>query len=99
MMNATGRLTHEQAVALLEVVAHLVDTAADTPQTPPGPSRMTALVAAMQSVGVDPAVIHAYEQTGILVGDGDEDLWSPDELRRWQAAVSAYDGNPAPARA
>jgi hypothetical protein len=60
---------------------------------------MAALVAAMASVGVDPAVIHAYEETGILVGDGDEDLWSPDELRRWHVAVSAYRDNRAPARA
>ena len=96
----SGRLTHEQAVALLEAVATIMGTEGveeDAPDGPVMPSRMQALVAAMEAVGVDAAVIHAYEQTGILVGEGDEDLWSADDLRRWEAAVAEYGDRPSPA--
>jgi hypothetical protein len=41
----------------------------------------------MEEVGIDPAVIHAYRCTGVLVSEGNEDLWSVRDLERWQAAV------------
>ena len=90
---SAGRLTHDQAVA------HLVESAASSVDPPPPtPSRMAALVAAMEAVGLDEAIIHAYRQTGILVGQGDDDLWSADDLRRWEAALAEY-RRPPPASA
>jgi hypothetical protein len=100
-VSPTGRLTHEQAVALLEILAHLVDSdwvEGDILYGSLGPSRMPAVVTAMEAVGVEAAVIHAYEQTGILVGEGNEDLWSAGDLRRWEAAVTGYRNGTAPAQ-
>jgi hypothetical protein len=92
---SAGRLTHDQAVPLLDVVAHLVvSTASSVDPPPPTPSRMAALVTAMEAVGIDEAVIHAYRQTGILVGEGDDDLWSGDDLRRWEASLTGYRRRP-----
>jgi hypothetical protein len=44
----------------------------------------------MEAVGIDPAVIHAYRCTGVLVSEGNEDLWSAGDLERWEAAVRGY---------
>jgi hypothetical protein len=49
-----------------------------------------AIVAAMEVVGVSPAVIHAYRRTGLLVTEQNVGACSPDELRRWQAALEEY---------
>jgi hypothetical protein len=84
----SGHLTHDQALALLEAAARVLDgveMASDLPHLTP--SRLPAPVSAMEEVGIDPAVIHAYRCTGVLVSEGNEDLWSVRDLERWQAAV------------
>jgi hypothetical protein len=48
------------------------------------------LVAAMKRAGLDPAFIHAFEQTGLLVSTDNEHLIPEAELARWHAAVAAY---------
>lgn len=95
------RLTHHEAVSLVEGLTQLVDAAAteaEVNHTYLTPSRRPMLVIAMRAVGIDPAVIHAYQQTGILVCEGNEDLWSADDLRRWEAAVAGYRSHPASTR-
>lgn len=98
-LSSAGYLTHDQAVALLDAVARLLD-AAETESDPDGshltPSQMPTLVAAMRTVGIDPALIHAYEETGVVVSEGNEDLWSENDLRRWEAAIEEYRSHPAP---
>jgi hypothetical protein len=98
-LSSAGYLTHDQAIALLDAVARLLD-AAETESGPAGshltPSWMPTLVAAMRTVGIDAALIHAYEETGVVVSEGSEDLWSASDLRRWEAAIEGYRGHRAP---
>jgi hypothetical protein len=79
-------LTGHDTMALIETLARVVDH--DDPATSPGVA--AALVAAMRAVGTAPALVHAFEATGMLVSEENLDLWSPEELDRWQAAVEAY---------
>ena len=56
------------------------------------------LVEAMKSSGVDPALIYAFEQTGLLVSDENRHLISPRDMEQWESAVSEYrEQNPVPA--
>jgi hypothetical protein len=55
------------------------------------PERATELaVEAMRGVGIDPALIHAFEVTGLLVGEDNRHLISPDALAEWDRAVEEY---------
>lgn len=101
-LSSAGYLTHDQAIALLDAVARFLD-AAGTESGSDGshltPWQMPTLVAAMRTVGIDPALIHAYEETGVVVSEGSEDLWSVNDLRRWEAAIEGYRGHQAPSPA
>lgn len=79
-----SRLTHDEAVAVLAALTRPAPD--DREETSPPP----ALVAAMEMVGIDAGLIHAYRQTGVLISEGNDDLWSPEERRRWEAAVESY---------
>ena len=48
------------------------------------------LVQAMKQVGVDPAVIFAFEQTGLLVTQENQHLISDRDRAEWEAAVLEY---------
>jgi integron integrase len=48
------------------------------------------LVQAMQRAGLDPALIHAFEQTGLLVTEDNQHLIAEQDLQAWQAAVAEY---------
>jgi hypothetical protein len=87
-------LTHKQAVALLEAVARLLDVS-ETADGSHGPA-ISRLVTAMHTVGIDPALIHAYQETGVLVSEGNEDLWSVNDLRRWVTALERYRSRQSP---
>ncbi len=87
-------LTHKQAIALLEAVARLLE-ASETADGSHG-TAMPRLVTAMHTVGIDPALIHAYQETGVLVSEGNEDLWSVNDLRRWEAALERYRSRQSP---
>jgi integron integrase len=54
------------------------------------------LVEAMKRAGVDPAVIHAFEQTGLLVTEDNQHLIPDHDLRAWQAAVAQYNARHRP---
>ena len=48
------------------------------------------IVEAMKDACLDPAFIHAFEQTGLLVSTDNEHLIPEADLARWHAAVAAY---------
>jgi SEC-C motif len=49
-----------------------------------------AMVLAMRAAGVDPALIHAFERTGLVVGDDNLHLIPPEAMVEWEAAVEEY---------
>ena len=48
------------------------------------------IVDQLQAAGVDAAIIHAFEQTGLLVWDYNQDLFIPEQLAAWEQALQAY---------
>lgn len=48
------------------------------------------LVQAMKRTGIDPALIHAFEQTGLLVSTDNQHLIPEADLQAWHAAVADY---------
>jgi SEC-C motif len=54
------------------------------------------LVEAMKRAGLDPALIHAFEQTGLLVTEDNQHLIPEQDLQAWQAAVAAYNARHHP---
>jgi hypothetical protein len=55
------------------------------------------LVQAMKRAGLDPAFIHAFEQTGLLVTEENQHLIAETDLRAWQAAVVEHRARHQPA--
>ncbi len=55
------------------------------------------IVEAMTETGEDPAVIHAFETTGLLIRDSNEHLASAEDLARWRAALERHRARPASA--
>ena len=47
-------------------------------------------VEAMKEAGIDPALIHAYVETGLLVTEENMDLIPEQDLEEWQSAVEEY---------
>jgi hypothetical protein len=54
------------------------------------------LVEAMKRAGIDPALIHAFEQTGLLVTEDNQHLIPALDLQAWHAAVAAYNARRPP---
>ena len=48
-------------------------------------------VEAMKKAGIDPAIIFAYEKTGRLVTEENQELLSDAELDEWQDAIEEYE--------
>ena len=48
------------------------------------------MVEAMKQAGLDPAVIYAFEKTGLLVTEANEHLISDVDRAEWEAAVLEY---------
>lgn len=66
-------------------------------QRPKEPVRATAhlrleaaIVADMQSLGIDPALIYAFQHTGVIVTEDTIEHLSDAQLVGWQAAVDRY---------
>ncbi len=49
------------------------------------------IVQAMKQAGLDPAVIYAFEKTGLLVTEQNEHLLSEKNLAEWEAAIDEYE--------
>lgn len=48
------------------------------------------IVEAMKSAGLDPAMIYAFEQTGLLISDENQHLISDTDKAKWESAVDEY---------
>ena len=48
------------------------------------------IVQAMKQAGLDPAMIYAFERTGLLVTEENEHLLSEADLAEWEAAIDEY---------
>jgi hypothetical protein len=48
------------------------------------------MVEAMKKAGLDPAIIYAFEKTGLLVTEANDHLISDKDLGEWQAAITEY---------
>jgi integrase len=66
------------------------DPQADGPRPLDEDTLVTTMVDAMKAAGIDPAKIHAYRRTGMLVTSENVDQWSPEDLDEWQAALDEY---------
>jgi hypothetical protein len=44
----------------------------------------------MKRAGLDPALIYAFEQTGLLVTEDNQHLIPEQDLQSWYAAVARY---------
>ena len=56
------------------------------------------MVQAMKAVGLDPAFIHAFEQTGLLVTEDNQHLIPDADLAAWDAAIREYEETHGPTR-
>lgn len=71
----------------------LFDPDADTPQ-PLDEEKLTLEIAArMKTVGLDPAYIHAFVQTGILLTEENMELFSSEDVAEFYAAAATYAGS------
>jgi hypothetical protein len=58
----------------------------------PHPERLEAImVDDMRAAGLDPAFIHAFERTGLLVTEQNQHLIPQEDLAEWDAAVEEYE--------
>lgn len=48
------------------------------------------LAQAMRAEKVHPALVFAFEKTGLFVTEQNGHVFSPDELRNWRSAVAEY---------
>ena len=51
----------------------------------------TEMLSAMEAAEIDPALIHAYRRTGMLVTEANRDQWSQEDLAEWYAALDEYE--------
>ena len=49
------------------------------------------MVEAMKQAGLDPAIIYAFEKTGLLVTEANEHLISDVDRAQWEAAICEYE--------
>lgn len=49
------------------------------------------MVEAMKKAGLDPALIYAFEKTGMLVTEVNQHLISESDLDKWEAAIDEYE--------
>ena len=48
------------------------------------------MVQAMKKAGIDPAIIYAFEKTGRIVSEDNQNLLSDADMAEWEAAISEY---------
>ena len=64
---------------------------ADHPRPLDEESLVATITDAMKAAGIDPAKIHAYRRTGMLVTRENLGQWSTEDLDEWQAALDEYE--------
>ena len=48
----------------------------------------------MKKAGLDPAIIYAFEKTGLLVTEENQHLLPEKDLAEWEAAIAEYETHP-----
>jgi hypothetical protein len=48
------------------------------------------IVGQLRAAGMDSAIVHAFVQTGMLVWEYNQDLFTPEQLAAWEHALQAY---------
>ena len=48
------------------------------------------MIEGMKAAGLDPAHIYAFEQTGLLVVEGNEHLFTPEDRAEWDEAIDEF---------
>lgn len=48
-------------------------------------------VEAMKQAGIDAAIIHAFQQTGLMMSDANEAKCPDADIAEWEAAIDAYE--------
>jgi hypothetical protein len=66
------------------------DPGATDPRPVDEDTLVATVIAAMKASGIDPAKIHAYSRTGMLVTSQNVGQWSAEDLDEWQAAIEEY---------
>jgi hypothetical protein len=64
---------------------------ADTPKVISEEVIHPELTSAAVRAGIDPAIIHAMNKTGMILVGGKEDHWSEEDLVEWDAVIEEYD--------
>jgi len=57
------------------------------------------MVEDMKKAGIDPALIHAFEETGLIVSESNQDMISDQDVEEWLGAIADYEakhGNQEP---
>ena len=49
------------------------------------------MVEGMKEAGIDPAIIYAFEKTGLMVTEANEHLISDVDLEKWDEAITEYE--------
>ncbi len=49
------------------------------------------MVEEMKAAGIDPAIIHAFEKTGLIVTEENQKLIPEEDLAEWDAAIAEYE--------
>ena len=49
------------------------------------------MVQAMKQAGLNPAIVYAFEKTGLLVTEENQDMLSDSDLAEWEAAIREYE--------
>ncbi len=49
-----------------------------------------AMVEGMKQAGIDPAIVYAFEKTGLLVTEANQHLISDVDMAEWRAAIEEY---------
>ena len=48
------------------------------------------IVDAMKRAGIRPEIIYAFEKTGVLMTEGNQHLWSPEDQKACDAALAEF---------
>ncbi len=67
------------------------DPDADEPVPLPPVKAEAVMTAAMEDVGIDPALIYAWQHTGMLVTEANRGLFEPEDIAEWDEAVRRFD--------
>ena len=88
--NCHGRRGHRRAKSRRTPADELRRAANGLKDHAPEENRK-AVLGAMQRAGVDPALIYAFDKTGILVNEVNRATFKDEDLKEWDDAIAEFD--------